>query len=392
MTLFSTRMKIGIFLNSNESSGGTFQYNYSIYSILKGFVNDDFELVAFYTDEIWESRLTENVKSINVHFSWQFRLFYRAAVELNLRLGLLKRVFKYFSVVNKISKESCDFVIYPSQDFLSFLVDSPAVVAIHDLMHRYASHYSEYSKGEIRRRDYMYKLICQNSTLIFSDSDCGKAHIVESYLVNVNNILVLPFIPPTYFEDCHLIDLEKRYNVTDDFIFYPAAFWEHKNHKNLILAFSEILKQSPHLKLVLVGARKNYFNRTLDLINILGIEDSVLILNYVDNNTIYTLYKRCKLMVYVSLIGPTNIPPIEAIHLNCPFVCSNSYGMPEQVGECGLLVDATRPDDIREGIMKILDKDYNKQDMLEKYEVRRAELKGNFQEALNNVLIKFRNG
>ncbi len=50
--------------------------------------------------------------------------------------------------------------------------------------------------------------------------------------------------------------------------------------------------------------------------------------------------------VFVSLIGPTNIPPLEAMLLGSPLIVSNIYAMPEQVGDAALLVDPRNPDDI----------------------------------------------
>ena len=294
------RLKIGIFLSSNESSGGTFQYNYTIYEILSNLENRDFELIIFYTDPIWETIISKKNNLIHFSFTNLFRLFFRISIIFNFSIATLRKVFSYFSILKLIENENCDFIIYPSQDYISFLSRTPSVVAIHDLMHRYEQHFNEYSNGEIYRRDYIYNLICKNSKLIMCDSNCGKSHVIESYNISEDKIQILPFIPPTYFDNCHFVDLESLYNIKNDFIFYPAAFWEHKNHKNLLYAFTNILNEYPNLKLVLVGAKKNHYNNTVKLIKELKIQDSVYILNYVDNNSIFTLYKKCKLMAYVS--------------------------------------------------------------------------------------------
>ena len=385
------KLKIGIFLSSNEASGGTFQYNYTIYEILSNLEESDLELILFYTDPIWKTLISKKNNLIQVPITKTFRFFFRISIILNLNIQILRIIFKKFNIIKLIEKEKCNFIIYPSQDYISFLSKTPSVVAIHDLMHRYEKHFNEYSNGEIRRRDYIYNLICKNSKLILCDSNCGKSHVIDSYNISEEKIQILPFIPPTYFDNCHFVDLERLYNLKNDFIFYPAAFWEHKNHKNLLLAFTLVLNEYPNLKLVLVGAKKNHYDKTVKLINELKIQDAVYILNYVDNNSIYTLYKKCKLMTYVSLLGPTNIPPIEAIYLDCPFICSKSYGMPEQVGDCGVLVDANNPEDIYIGIKKILNLDYNIQLMRENYIVRTKDLKSTFNESLFEILLKLKN-
>jgi glycosyltransferase involved in cell wall biosynthesis len=68
-------------------------------------------------------------------------------------------------------------------------------------------------------------------------------------------------------------------------------------------------------------------------------------------------------LTFVSLLGPTNIPPIEAMFLGCPVIVSNKYAMPEQVGNAGLLVNPLDPQDIA-----------NKIDMIYKDENKRRQL------------------
>ena len=52
------------------------------------------------------------------------------------------------------------------------------------------------------------------------------------------------------------------------------------------------------------------------------------------------------MMCYVSFCGPTNIPPLEAMSIGCPLICSNAYGMPSQIGKAGLLVNPSSHKDI----------------------------------------------
>ena len=73
-------------------------------------------------------------------------------------------------------------------------------------------------------------------------------------------------------------------------------------------------------------------------------------MGYVSNEEMASLYKNAVAMVFASLIGPTNIPPVEAMIMGCPLVCSNAYGMPEQVGDGALLMDPKDPSDMAEKI------------------------------------------
>ena len=68
-----------------------------------------------------------------------------------------------------------------------------------------------------------------------------------------------------------------------------------------------------------------------------------------------SLYRNAVMTTFVSFLGPTNIPVIESLTLSCPLICSNVYGMPDQVGEAALLIDPKSPVDIASKIQLLLD-------------------------------------
>jgi glycosyltransferase involved in cell wall biosynthesis len=84
-----------------------------------------------------------------------------------------------------------------------------------------------------------------------------------------------------------------------------------------------------------------------------ALENEVKILGYVSNDEMYSLYKEAMALTFVSMIGPTNIPPLEAMWVGCPVIVSNKYAMPEQVGDAGLVIDPLDPQDIAEKILMI---------------------------------------
>ena len=64
--------------------------------------------------------------------------------------------------------------------------------------------------------------------------------------------------------------------------------------------------------------------------------------------------KKASLLSYVSFCGPTNIPPIEAMYCGCPVVCSNVYGMKQQVGNAALMINPKSYKDIYKKIKTVL--------------------------------------
>src|SRR5262249_3767166 len=67
------------------------------------------------------------------------------------------------------------------------------------------------------------------------------------------------------------------------------------------------------------------------------------------------LYRNAFVMTYVSLFGPDNLPPLEAMALGCPVIASNVSGSEEQLGDVALRVDASRPEAIAAAIKSVHD-------------------------------------
>ncbi len=177
----------------------------------------------------------------------------------------------------------------------------------------------------------------------------GKKQFEESYIKNLGRktmIVSLPFVAPDHV----LCDKEEYVDVPENYVFYPAQFWQHKNHINLLKAI-EILKNSiDDIHLVLVGSEKNYHSVVKRYIQENQLQGYITILGFVSNEKITYLYKHALGMVMPSYFGPTNIPPLEAMALGCPVAVSNKYAMPEQVGNAGLLFNPDSAEEIAECI------------------------------------------
>ena len=104
--------------------------------------------------------------------------------------------------------------------------------------------------------------MCNTVDSIFVDSSLGKKHVLDNFKINKKKLLVLPFVAPSYLKNFVKFNVFKKFNIPKKYFFYPAQFWEHKNHINLIKAISIYNSKNTYEKinLVLCGAKKNYFN------------------------------------------------------------------------------------------------------------------------------------
>jgi glycosyltransferase involved in cell wall biosynthesis len=184
----------------------------------------------------------------------------------------------------------------------------------------------------------------------------GKDEIVHYYRVNPDNVIVIPFPAPTFVADNQrdVPDIRKKYGIRGDFLFYPAQFWPHKNHVNLLIALA-ILKQKKGMaiEMVFTGSDKGNVNHVLGRINELGLQDQVHYVGFTPREDLMALYSKALALTFPSFFGPDNIPPLEAFALGCPVAASRVSGAQEQLGDSAILFDPANPDDIASAILTI---------------------------------------
>jgi glycosyltransferase involved in cell wall biosynthesis len=348
--------KIAIYISENKFIGGAHQYTENLIIALSKLPKNKFKLFAIFQDEAHNFKLNKRFKKIYIKENNLQKILSVIYSRVDKSCFRNKKFNNYFyNKIKKINKLHLDLIIFPTQDRESFLVQSKALVSIHDLMHRYEKKFKEYQNGEFERRERKYRLICKCANNILADSYLGKKHILDSYSIEKNKIHILPYVPQS-FSNCS--KEKNNLPIPKNFFFYPAQFWEHKNHANLIKAFKIFIEKYPkyNMKLILAGSKKNNYNKTVELIHDLKLEKEVLILGYINKNLLKSLYKSAKSLIFVSFCGPTNIPPLEAISLGCPIICADVYGMKKQLGKTSLYVNPNNPNDISKKMFKILDK------------------------------------
>lgn len=347
-------MRIGLYLSSRPSDGGVYQYNITMLEAVKAFSPERFETIVIFTDSLWQERLQEfNGDKVYLPVSPYVRLLRRVTRERLLSVTTLRRWSSLIHpTIRFLQHQRCGLWLFPSQDPVSYHGELPSLVAVHDLMHRYERRFPEVSAhGLYEWREMHYRSICRYAQGILVDSEKGKRQLHESYDVDFDKIHVLPFVAPRYvFDSVPSKDFANRYVLPKRFIFYPAQFWEHKNHENLIRAVHFLRDDIQDLHLVLVGGRKNGYHAARALVEQLQLAERVHFVGFVPDHDIPEFYKRAVATVIPSFFGPTNILPLEAFAAGCPCAVSNVYGIPEQVGDAALLFDPHDPGEIAASI------------------------------------------
>ncbi|MDE5818727.1 MAG: glycosyltransferase family 4 protein [Lachnospiraceae bacterium] len=345
--------EIGVWVDGKNHNGGSYQFWLSIVKAVSELNRAEYHVIVLSSDDQWiaiaDQYELDSVKlnGVKGRLNQRIENSYWGYRHVPVIKSVLSFLYQHTDCNIRIAKKiPLDLCIAGQVDLAGDLVHIPMMIPIFDLMHRYDDRFPELT-SEYQWRERMYRHQCETAEIILADSKVGKRHIVESYgwlrKDLDKHVSVLPFIPPDY------IYLAKESPVKeplfDKFFFYPAQFWTHKNHKNLILAASGLKKKGIPVKLIFVGSEQNNKENVLNLIHQEEMQDDIRILGYVSNEEMVYLYRHARAMVMPTCLGPTNIPQLEAFVLGCPVATSGIYGIPEQVGDAALLFD---PDSVEE--------------------------------------------
>jgi len=349
------KKKIGIYLLENKKIGGAWQINLMMLNALNKLSKENYQIIIFQEKNIWSRYASPKNQIINL----KRKIFPKILTTIMSRIIRSKEIISFFSNIldphiKKINDTKCDLIIFPTQDDNSFKVKSKTITTIWDLMHIYEGQFAEYTKKEKARRDRKYQNICSFCSSIIVESETTKKHIIQNYKVIKKKIKVLPLTYTPYLDKPKKFDVKKKFNIKKKYIFYPAQFWEQKNHINLILAFKNVLKKYD-IELILSGAKKINFQKIKNIIKENHLKNKVKIINFVHEKYMYSLYKNAECVAYVSRTGPTNVPPLEALKVGTPLICSDVYEMKKQVGsKSALFVNPTKISEIESSILNIL--------------------------------------
>lgn len=342
--------RVAILLSSEPKSGGEHQYLMLVTDALVRCNNIYFNVVAICTNRFWVKWCREHKIE---YISKEVKYYTNRQMVQDSYFSLFKKVYnRYFCELGSyLYKNKISVLICGQQSIYTPPLLCRVIRPAHDLMHRYLPEFEEIS-STYNERESLFSSTARFSDVILVDSQVGKRQYEECFFHKFRHnprIEVLPFAIPKHINN----GVEECIEVPAKYLFYPAQFWEHKNHKNLLLAIELLKDKIPDIHLVLVGSERNSLSKIRTLIREKSLDSHISILGFVKDEQITYLYKHAVAMVMPSFAGPTNIPPLEAMALGCPVIVANNYAMGEQVGEAGLLCDPYSPADIADCIDKV---------------------------------------
>jgi glycosyltransferase involved in cell wall biosynthesis len=274
------------------------------------------------------------------YLSRRSRAAARALVERLPRVGLSHAVRPSDGTVERAG---ADVVHFPFQD--AFTTDLPSIYQPHDLQHL---HLPELFSPWVRaRRERVYRTHCDRAAMVVAMTSWGKRDFVANYDLPPEKVTVVPggsvlreYPPPS---ERDLGELRSRLSLPESFLLYPAQTWPHKNHERLLEALASIRDEhGVGIPLVCPGKQTSDYSQIQDLVARLGLESLTRFPGFVTPLELRGLYGMATGLVFPSRFEGWGLPVCEAFDAGLPVASSTATGLPDVVGDAGLLFD---PDD-----------------------------------------------
>ena len=363
-------MNVGIYFSNNPSDlGGGYTFEQEVLISLASIAQESTHNFIIFSQESIKKNirinLSRNVRNVVIPTP---NVFISHLKNFSQNFFPMSPFFK--SLCLKFSKlETCarqneiDIMVFCTPIYEP--IDIPYITIVWDLQHRLQPWFPEVSeKGQWYGREISHLWSLQRASFIIAGTKAGQEEISRIYGVPKERIKIIPHPTPDFAlnseEDKKSDYIFNKFGIKTKFLLYPAQFWPHKNHANILLAL-KIFKEKYNvpLSLVFVGSDKGNFSYIQNMTIELQLSDDVHFLGFVSRDDLASLYKNAFALLYPTFFGPENLPPLEAFALGCPVIASNVSGADEQLGNAALLVDPKSPEQIADTIYKL----YNSMDL-----------------------------
>lgn len=312
-------MKIGIDLSSiDKSSINQGVYSYSI-GLVRGFHEiDKKNFYQIYVNKNLKNHLKNKIKFKNfkiIEIKNNSSILKKITTTINLVFGFIgiNTYWIHSNLINiinsenkKIFEKNSDFMIFLNAHETVYNLSIKSIINFHDIMHK--SHPEYLKKKEIIMRNIVYHNSANSSNYIIASSKSMKNEFINFMKIKKNKIVQIS-------EGVEKISNSKIKNKKkkNKYFFYPAQFWEHKNHIQLIEEFQKFkLKNKNNVKLYLCGKKKNFYEKIKKFIKIHNIKD-VVYLGTLSANNLKRYYLNCEAVVMPSRYESSSLVILEGI-------------------------------------------------------------------------------
>ena len=238
----------------------------------------------------------------------------------------------------------------------TYYTDSPVVskgartvVTVYDMIH-------EHFPSMFAQNDPISKL--KRESVLRADHVICISENTRRDLLDSVSVLSPEKISVVYlgFDKFGSLDEKVKENSTlngSPFLLFVGLRKHYKNFNRLLEAYASSNWLRQNFRIVCAGGGKLQSSE-LEMMHQLGVSRRQVEQINADDSILAELYRNAAAFIYPSRYEGFGIPPLEAMFLRCPVICSNSSSIPEVVGDAGEYFDLDCRDSLRAAIERVL--------------------------------------
>ena len=325
-------MKVAFLVDTLLKAGGGNTAIVSECNSIKKLLDKSIEVSFLTTSKETKNYLKRNFSEPIIFFnkSSLINKIYLFLIQSDFLKFLIKRT-KLKNLLEKLLlKNSIDLLIFLAPSDLIFYVNNQNFIyTVWEFQHKNYPFFPEYKNiyFDIDTRDKTLKIASDKAFKIIVGTEKSKKDFVKYYLCDEDKIIVRPLK-----SSMTNIDLEENFipnfvtrlkeKKINQYLFYPAQYWAHKNHKFIIDAFEKFSKENKsNIHCIFAGSDKGNLSYIKNLINSKKLEDKIHVNEYLTNEEIVYLYKNCYAVIVPTLVGSISFPVIEGFFFKKPVIC-----------------------------------------------------------------------
>lgn len=203
-------------------------------------------------------------------------------------------------------------------------------------------------------RKLTLSLLAQKNIIVAGVSNAVQEDLKNSLIYCQDKVTTLYNVIDVSATETQLLNREEargQLNISDnDFVFgILSRLVPAKDHKTLIEAFAIIKPQCPNAKLVIIGEGELETLLKNQIIQ-LGLANDIIITGFLPQA--FTLLKALDVFVLSSIKEAFGRVLLEAMVAKCPIIATKTDGIPEVLGDVGMLVEKQNPAELATAMIK----------------------------------------
>lgn len=267
-------------------------------------------------------------------------------------------LWELFWVKNYIRKYQGDKILFP-RGYIPAFFKGKATIIIHDLIPFY---YHEHFPGVFNPLENFYimnrlKASIKGAERVITISEYSKEEIIQRIPSAKEKVTVI-------YNGYNRLSVSNReaFVKKEDYIIAMTSKLPHKNAKGIMQAYKEYFVSAEHplpMKVVGVSGTEEF--------DMGEAADYVSCYPYVkDDQELSEMIAGGCLFLFLSLIEGFGFPPLEAMDLRVPVICSDRTSLPEVIGEAALQVNPENPKEVAAKMIELLHDEQLQKELVKK--------------------------